>query len=135
MARSVVESGQVWPGVLDGVPKAFAGFLKEPAFSMDETTFCVWRRYADAAWNVGRIEFPPGDDPDGSQALLAILDGRPKTYQQWAEDYYERAVSLRRVQAVYRHEPLTERLVQALNPDLTLVELADDVAEIGYPAG
>jgi hypothetical protein len=54
--------------------------------------------------------------------------------QQWAEDYYGRAVPLRRVQSVYRHEPLTERLVRALNPDVTLAGLAEDVAEIGYPA-
>lgn len=75
----------VWPGVLDNVPSAFAAALKEPAFSMEDTTFCIWRRYCDESWQVGDIEFPGGTDPDGSQTLLAILDGKPKTYKAWAE--------------------------------------------------
>jgi hypothetical protein len=123
-----------WPGVLDGVPKAFASFLKEPAFSMQDTTFCVWRRYGDRAWSVGAIDFPPGADPDGSAWLLAILDGRPQTYRRWAEGYYERDVPLKWVRAVYEHRPLTEALVRGLNPELALAELREDGEEIGYPA-
>jgi hypothetical protein len=114
--------------------KAFAGFLKESAFSMEDTTFCLWRQPADDHWNVGEIEYPPGDDPDGSAALLSILDGRAKTYRQWAEDYYERAVAPEHIRAVYRHRPLTEQLVQGLNPEIKLADLAADVLEIGYPA-
>jgi hypothetical protein len=123
-----------WPGVLDSLPKAFASFRKEPAFSMQDTTFCVWRRYADAAWNVGAIDFPPGADPDGSARMLAILDGRPQTYRRWAEGYYERDVPLKWVRAVYSHQPLTDALVQGLNPEQTLPDLREDVLEIGYPA-
>lgn len=65
----------VWPGVLDGVPPAFAACLREPAFNLDETTFCVWREYGDAAWRHGPVSFPSGDDPDGSADLLSPLDG------------------------------------------------------------
>jgi hypothetical protein len=123
-----------WPGVLDALPQAFASFRKEPAFSMQDTTFCIWRQYGDAAWNVGAIDFPPGADPDGSAWLLAILDGRPQTYRRWAEDYYEWDVPLKWVRAVYEHRPLTEALVQGLNPEQTLADLREDVEEIGYPA-
>jgi hypothetical protein len=123
-----------WPGVLDSVPKAFASFLNEPAFSMQDTTFCIWRQSGDAAWNVGAIDFPPGDDTDGSAWMLAILDGRPQTYRHWAEDYYERDVPLKWVRAVYEHRPLTAALVQGLNPELTLADLREDIKEIGYPA-
>ena len=122
-----------WPGVLDSVPKAFASFRKEPAFSMQDTTFCVWRQHGDAAWNVGAIDFPPGADPDGSAWMLAILDGRPQTYRRWAEGYYERAVPLKWVRAAYGHRPLTEELVRGLNPELTLADLREDAEEIGYP--
>jgi hypothetical protein len=123
----------IWPGVLDSVPSAFAAALKEPAFSMEDTTFCVWRRYSDEAWQRGRIEFPRGADPDGSQTLLAILDRKPTTYKAWAEDYYEQSVNLAAVKHVYAHEPLTEELVQQLNAELTVKELAGDIKEIGYP--
>lgn len=34
-----VDPPRVWPGVLDDVPSAFADFLAEPAFSMQDTTF------------------------------------------------------------------------------------------------
>src|SRR5579859_6032415 len=39
-----VENRRPYPGVLDDVPPEFERFLKEPAFSMDFTTFCLWRR-------------------------------------------------------------------------------------------
>src|SRR4030095_3057050 len=38
------DAEQIWPGVLDQVPSEFGDFLSEPAFSMSETTFCIWRR-------------------------------------------------------------------------------------------
>lgn len=36
--------------------------------------------YVDDAWHVGPIDYPDEDDPDGSEYLLSILDGRPSTY-------------------------------------------------------
>jgi hypothetical protein len=70
MSPWVSSENRVWPGVLDGVPAIFGGFLSEPAFSMDETTFCIWRTFEDFAWNSGPIDYPDGDDPDGSGNLL-----------------------------------------------------------------
>jgi hypothetical protein len=124
---------RVWPGVLENVPSEFAACLKEPAFCIEDTTFCIWRRYSDKSWQCGAIEFPAGQDPDGAQFLLAPLDGKPASYQAWAEDYYERAVPLARVRQVYAHQPLTEQLLQRLNPETSLEELAADIEEIGYP--
>ena len=123
---------QVWPGVLDGVPPDFARGLQEPAFRMEDATFCLWRRSGDDSWQVGPVEWPEGPDPDGSAGLLSPLDGEPETYRAWAEDYYERDVDLAPVRAIYTHEPLTEALVAGLNPDVTLGELEADVVEIGY---
>lgn len=128
------ETESIWPGILDQVPAEFDGFLKEPAFVLSETTFCIWRAMTDPEWHIGEIEFPQAEeDPDGSARLLEILDGRPETYQVWAEDYFERHIPLEPIQAIYRHEPLTEILVTALNPELTLADLEADIREIGYP--
>jgi hypothetical protein len=124
---------RVWPGVLDTVPSEFADCLKEPAFGVEDTTFCIWRRYLDKSWQRGAIECPAGHDPDGSRFLLSPLDGKPATYKAWAEDYYERPVPLAVVRQVYAHKPLTEQLVERLNPEMSLEELAADSAEIGYP--
>jgi hypothetical protein len=122
----------VWSGVLDSVPAAFADFLNEPAFSLLDTTFCIWRTYDDATWQRGDIEFPKDKDPDGSADLLAMLDGNPQTYQVWAEHYYERPISLSTVTHIYKHHPLTEKVVKELNPDISMQELASDIQEIAY---
>jgi hypothetical protein len=126
---------RIWPGVLDNVPREFAACLKQPAFSIEDTTFCIWRRYSDRSWQHGAIAFPTGADPDGSESLLSVLDGKAETYKAWAEDYYERSVPLAAVRQVYAHKALTEKLVRRLNSDLTLEELAADIEEIGYPGG
>ncbi len=123
----------VWPSVLDSVPAEFVSSLEEPAFAIEETTFCLWRRNSDASWQVGAIDFPAGPDPDGSLGLLAPLDGRPETYRAWAEGYYEQDVGLAEVRHVYAHKPLTRALVSRLNPNASMVELAADIEEIGYP--
>lgn len=124
-----------WPGVLDGVPAEFAGCLREPAFAVENVTFCIWRRYADSAWHLGPVAFPPDHpDPDGSAFLLSILDGRPESYRGWAADYYERDVDAAAVAHVYAHRPLTAEVVARLNPEVTLDDLAADLDEIGYPA-
>ncbi len=133
MARYAEGGIQLWPGILDGLPDEFAPFFSEPAVSPDMVSFCIWRRYGDLAWQIGDVDFPEGDDPDGSAELLAILDGDPRTYQQWSEDYHEFDVPLELVEQIYRHRPLTADLVAGLNPEVTLDSLAEDIAEIGYP--
>ena len=68
------ESEQVWPGVLDEVPSEFQSFLQEPAFSITEATFCIWRRSDDEAWKIGEIDYPEGEnDPDGSDQMLSAF--------------------------------------------------------------
>lgn len=123
----------IWPGMLDGVPREFTSALSEPAFSMNEVTFCIWRRYSDPSWSHGPIDFPDGDDPDGSGTLLAILDGEPRSYRRFARDYYEATVPIASVRHVYNHLPLTDKIVESLNADVAIEDLADDLKEIGYP--
>jgi hypothetical protein len=133
----------VWPGVLDSVPAVFNRGLHQAAFSMADTTFCVWRQYSDRSWQVGKIKFPevqpryPGApiDPDGSEWLLSPYDGKPETYLQYAKDYRSRskALTLDHVRHVYEQRPLSAKFLKEINPELTLAELKADIAEIGYP--
>lgn len=128
--------GKPWPGIFDRLPNAFhESFLREPAFTTEDSSFCVWRLYDDAVWSCGPVELPRGADPDGSAALLSILDGRPERYVAFANEYYEQEIEIGDVQALYDHQPLTEALVERLNADVDLEALADDAAEIGYPEG
>jgi hypothetical protein len=123
-----------WPGMLDSVPEVFKSALSEPAFSIEYTSFCIWRTYEDDQWRTGSISYPPGDDPDGSAWMLAILDGNPISYQRWAEGYYERPLSLSPVEHIYAHKPLTDQVVRGLNPQISLLDLAEDISQIDYPA-
>ena len=120
--------------VFEGLPAEFQqSLLREPAFEAERSTFCIWRLTRDECWSTGSVRLPPGDDPDGSAGLLSILDGDPKSYIVWANEYYGRDLPEADVAAVYRHEPLTAELVSRLNPEVDLGSLAGDVAEIGFP--
>jgi hypothetical protein len=127
------KSRAVWPGVLDAVPAVFASQLTEPAFSMQDTTFCIWRTNEDISWQRGEVDFPPGEDPDGSENLLWMLDGRPETDRRFCEDYYERQVDLRLIASIYEHSRLTEGLVKLLNPEASWVDTAAECEKLGYP--
>lgn len=132
--------GQNWPGVLDGVPEVFAHCVTEPAFSDERdrrlVTACLWRQTSDDRWHTGDIEFPAGyPDPDGSTELFGLLvDRSPEAYQRFATDYYEVPVAIAPIRHLYALRPLTDEVVSTLNPALTRADLADDIAEIGYPA-
>lgn len=128
-----------WPGVLDEVPDVFQPCVQEPAFcddGMPRVTACLWREAGDGGWSAGSIDFPDGqtEDPDGADYLFQLLvDRSPEAFQQWAEDYYEVPVDLEAVRHIFSSRPLTDDVVRALNPEIGLADLAEDVAEIGYP--
>ncbi|MES4908924.1 MULTISPECIES: hypothetical protein [unclassified Streptomyces] len=131
-----------WPGVLDDVPEVFRSCVEEPAFSdedgMPVITVCMWREPGDSDWKTGTIDFPEETtgDPDGARSLFQLLvDRSAEAFQRWAQDYYEASVNLEAVRHVYSSRPLTEGVVSALNPEVTLADLAGDITEIGYPLG
>jgi hypothetical protein len=134
MTPYAFEPPHVWPGVLDTVPSVFTAFLTEPAFIIEDTTFCVWRTYHDSVWQRGTIQFPDDPNPDGSCSLLAVLDGNPHTYHAYAETCYARQIDLDAVIHIYNHQSLTDAILAALNPDLSVLDIAVDQDEIGYPA-
>ncbi|MFD4023665.1 hypothetical protein ACFWRV_09120 [Streptomyces sp. NPDC058576] len=130
-----------WPGVLDEVPAVFRRYVEEPSFSdesgMPVVTACLWRERGADRWRAGAVEFPEdGEDSDGADGLFQLLViGTPESYQEWAEDYFERAVDLEAVRHVYALRPLTDEVVAAINPERVPAELAEDIKEIGYPVG
>ncbi|MEV0281109.1 hypothetical protein AB0I22_32635 [Streptomyces sp. NPDC050610] len=131
--------GEPWPGVVDEVPEVFSRFVEEPAFTDEDdvpvVTACLWRAATDDHWQHGTIDFPTScSDPDGATGLFELLiDRSPKAFQRFAEDYYQVPVDLETVRDVYDLRPLNQKLVTSLNAKVTLAELAEDLAEIGYP--
>jgi hypothetical protein len=116
------------------LPSAFSSFLSESAFSWDWMSFCYWRPQQDRAWS--RVVHPRAERAeleDGSSELLALLHEPAAAYVDFAEWYYERSLPLAVVEAIFRNEPVTQEVVQALNPELSLSAVAADAAEIGFP--
>lgn len=70
--------------------------------------------------------------------MLAIFDDEPATYCRHADAYYKGhrgpPTPEDAVRAVYAHEPITQALVDQLNPAVELPKLRGDLREIGYPA-
>ena len=124
---------KIWPGLLDGVPDEFSSAVTEPAFSMNDITFCIWCRYSDLSWAYGPVSFPGGEDPDGSGFLLSTLDADPDSYRQFAEEYYETAVPVEAVRHIYNHLPLTDKVVARLNTDVSVEDASEELGETGYP--
>ncbi|GAA2208575.1 hypothetical protein GCM10009850_040330 [Nonomuraea monospora] len=127
-----------WPGVLDSVPEIFGHYVREPAFcdedGMPVVTACMWRAAEDDGWQVGEIEYPDGlSDPDGAGYLFARLaDPTPEAYRRFAEDYHEVPIALDAVRHVYELRPLTQEVVSVLNAELSLKDLAEDLAAARY---
>jgi hypothetical protein len=123
---------KVWPGVLDEVPSEFEASLREPAFHMEDTTFCIWRRSEDSCWHCGSVVFPDGVDPDGSGSMLSLICGTAGDYASFAKDYYEVDVRIDAVERVLSHESLSKDLLSVFPTMRTLQELSADAIEIGY---
>lgn len=126
--------GDLWPGLLDGLPPEFRSARDEPAIRDEDgilnATVCFWRSTSDPAWTCGPV---PPDADDGADTLFELLTDGPEAYLTFAEDYYERALDLDAIRHVYALMPLTEYVVTSLNPDRLLFDLKEDIAEIAYP--
>ena len=62
-----------------------------------------------------------------------MLDGRPQTYVAFANEYYEKSISLESVESFYSLTPLTGPMVFDLNPALDWDTAVKSAVEIGYP--
>jgi hypothetical protein len=130
---------QVIPnGVVDELPNVFNQFIfGEPVKSIG-TTFCIWQNETDIDWKIGKINLPKDEYKDGSSDLLKLLDGKPSTYKNWAEEYYEedfkeRELKLELVEKIFNGVEITKELVKEINPELVNFDkLKSDLDEIGY---
>lgn len=111
------------------LPATLSSFRDEPAFGWHAMSYCYWRQAGEAGWH--RVDV---DQDDGSVAFLALLVAPAWGYVEYARDYYERELPPSGVEAIYAHRPLTQALVQSLDPECTLATLEADRIEIGYPS-
>ncbi|WP_405490436.1 hypothetical protein [Streptomyces sp. NBC_00096] len=133
------EDTALWPGLVEGVPEAFRPLVSERSFCVQEgvlqATAVFWRETGDSAWRAGEVGFPQdAPDPDGTDHLFEVLAaGTPEAYRDFAEDHYETELPLEAIRHVWSLLPLTQAVVDALNPGLPLEVVAPRLERAGYP--
>jgi hypothetical protein len=120
--------------VTQGLPSIFNEFIfGEPVKSIG-TTFCLWTTELKN-WQTGQL----GSFEDNSEEMLNIFDGQPKTYSEWATDYFEESykeggIPIDSVAKIYEGLPLTKEIVLSIVDKLEDWEqLKADMDEIDYP--
>jgi hypothetical protein len=103
-------------------PSDLQSFLKEPAFSMSDISIVGFN--SKNHWNLFGNPIDSFDD-------LEILNGNIETYATWASQYYEKELPLNSLQYVYNGGIITNDIVQSLNSEITIKDIADDLSEIG----
>lgn len=113
----------------DGLPDVFHEFIYgEPVKSLG-TTFCIWS-LDNGAWTVGKID----DYDDGSEEMLALFDGNPQKYVEFAEEYYEKEIPVEMVSNIYEGTTITKEMVLALNDEFESWDaLREGLEDIKYP--
>lgn len=113
------------------VPAGLRPPLSEPAFDMENLTFCFWATESNGPWHAG---VPPSNELlDAPLGSLHLLVDNPETYADWASEYYERPVSAEAVRLFHQLTPLDEPMLRELNGTLQLEDVVEDMTEIGYP--
>jgi hypothetical protein len=116
---------------IENVPDALASCLAEPAFEMDDVSYCLWWLSKEPGWRHGS---PPS--PELLTAPLGyvhLLMDNPEAYALWATEYYEREVPIGAVADIQALRPLTAQLVGSLNGGVKLKSIAKELRRIGYP--
>lgn len=109
--------------ILNSIPECFNSFKTEAAFSLEYVTYCFWRQADDKEWTSFPANLP-------EFALLKFLAEGCQYYHDWAESYYERSIDRKIFQKVFETLNVTNEDLMALNPDITLEDLSDDLEEI-----
>jgi hypothetical protein len=116
------------------LPERFTEFINGEPVNSIGTTFCLWSNEFNK-WEVGEIE----NHENNSQAMLSIIDGRPKTYIDWAIDYFEGSykesgIPEDTVAQIYDGQTLVRSMVFSIVDELDDWEqLEKDLIEIDYP--
>ncbi len=135
------ESENIQKEAMEQVAPEFLHFLETEPIPSLGTTLCLWRKYNDLEWQTVDNQRFTDKLFETSMDLLFMLDGNPATYREWAVEYYEDEFScnldnlpLQWVEEIYKHTPITQKMVKQLNPHFEDWEdLLDELEEIAYP--
>ena len=131
--------GELYPGLIDGLPGRFLRWVTEPTFMFDgvsDMTSCLWTVSGEAgSWEQGTVPvIGAHDDESGGKELFALVTRpAPSQYAAFVGDYYEIDVDEAAVADIYARRPLDAGLVARINPDRALPDMLAELEMIGYP--
>lgn len=115
------------------LPRCYHQILDKPTFLIAELSSLAWFDLDQKRWIEVTLEGSEVMQHQNDLLWLLISDDPSTAYVQWAHEYFEMDAPLAAVQAIFRNEPLTGKLLTALVDEPSLYEVMDDVREIGYP--
>ncbi len=135
LRRKIKYKSILWQGIFDDTPAPFSALKEREEVQRFGATLCLWHFPEDDQWKQGKIDFPEGEDPDGSQYLLSLLRFSPQAFKDWVADYYELSnLDLDTIQDFYAGKPASRAHIQRLNPQcMSFAALSQEFALIGYP--
>lgn len=116
------------------LPEVYHEFIFGEPVTSNGTSFCLWINENDN-WQTGNIL----DFNDNSEEMLAIFDGNPQTYIDWASEYFEDSyietgIPFKTVKEIYDGKILTKEMVLSIVEDVEDWKLLEeDLKEINYP--
>ncbi len=129
-----------WAGVLDSLPDGFHDFLSHKNLVKTGTSFCIWKMHDDMDWQIGEIDFPEGEDVDGSEYLLRFFNDKLETYRKHEIEHNDmtfvngRDFDAQIIQQILDGKLINNEMVSTLNPLLTdLKELSETLTLFGHP--
>jgi hypothetical protein len=125
---------EIWPGMFDGLPKILDYAKKEPAFALEEITFCFWattnETKNEADWTAGKIAPLKGKDVDGAGSLLACFGN----FHTWASTYYGEPIDRAALDRLFREqEPIDWAMLEALNVDFDERAVREEAELLEWP--
>lgn len=115
-----------WPGLTKGLPSSLSYAKKEPAFALDELTFCTWNTDS-GGWKCGPVKMAKSGD--GSEELLACFRS---DFSRFAAKYFGEKFDRSALEALRDFRPLNKRSLNLLSGDLDLAMVKEEAKLCGF---
>lgn len=130
----VAAAGGFGTAIRKALPPVLKGFVDEPAFAIDDSSFCYWRTAQDSTWSKVTSGGPADNEiEDGSFDLLRFVLGTASDYQTHAATYFEMNVPLEMIEMIFSFAPLRNVRLEVLPIERSVSDLEEEAKSIGYP--
>lgn len=119
----------VFPGIYDDVPQKLLTYLEDDALEKEDVTFCIWCEAGNSEWRKGNVQIPKGED-DGMDYLLTSIIHTPQQFVKWAENYYEKKMSLDIVTQIFEGQSISAQMIKQLNAESNVANVLKELEEL-----